>query len=282
MNITEPNLEKFSTWMQERGRLADTARIYSSHLRNCAADPKGLTHRLLGSLAPNTKRTIMAALVAWSRFSKDDDLRDRLEYIRLPPPRRVTAKHPLAIDQWKKVILHLRTAKMLPKDEALRHVMVIVAIRGLRCSDALRIRRREIQNALATGTLSFEGKGRKRTEFSAAPFRGELEALSKMRGDWEYLRDLVSVSPRGAANRMGRRMKAEAKKVDVTGVYPHRFRRTYATNFLEQLQGDPRSIIKLQKHMAWESLATAAGYADAVDGGELDQVGGKMVADLLR
>lgn len=282
LRLTEANLAKFTTWMLARGRLDDTARIYCSHLRGCAADPRGITHRLLGSLAPNTKRTNLAALAAWAKFSKDKELEEILDAIRLPPARRVTAKHPIEVADWKKIIVHLRTSKMPTRDHALRHVMVIVAIRGLRCSDALRIRKKEILTAITTGTLSFEGKGRKRTEFSAAPFKNELVYLSKMDGDWEYLRDLVSSSPRGAANRMGRRMKAEAKKVGVAGVYPHRFRRTYATNFLQQLQGDPRAILKLQRHMNWESLNTAAAYADFIDDGQLDQVGGKMVDDLLK
>jgi integrase len=263
MEITDRNLVKFSAWMVGRGRDEGTARIYCSHLRQSAAHPKGLTHRLIGSLAPKTKRTNLAALAAWAKFSKDDDLRDTLEEIRLPPPRRVTPKFPLAVEQWKRLVTH-------------------VAIRGLRCSDALRIRKREITAALASGKLAFTAKGGKRTEFAAAPMRTELEALSKVPGTWDALSEIVSKTARGAANRVWRRMKSEAEKLDIAGVHPHQLRRTYATNFLEQLQGDPRAIIKLQKHMNWESLATAASYADAVDAGELDQVGGKMVEDLLR
>jgi len=282
MEITDKNLVKFSAWMVGRGRDEGTARIYCSHLRQSAAHPKGLTHRLIGSLAPKTKRTNLAALAAWAKFSKDDDLRDTLEEIRLPPPRRVTPKFPLAVEQWKRLVTHLRTAKMPQRDYTLRHVMVIVAIRGLRCSDALRIRKREITAALASGKLAFTAKGGKRTEFAAAPMRTELEALSKVPGTWDALSEIVSKTARGAANRVWRRMKSEAEKLDIAGVHPHQLRRTYATNFLEQLQGDPRAIIKLQKHMNWESLATAASYADAVDAGELDQVGGKMVEDLLR
>jgi integrase len=282
VEITDRNLTKFTAWLVGRGRGEDTARIYCSHLRQSAADPKGVTHRLIGTLAPKTKRTNLAALAAWAKFSKDDELRDSLEEIRLPPARRVTAKYPLEVAQWKTFVVHLRTAKMPMRDYALRHVMVIVAIRGLRCSDALRIKKREISAALSSGKLAFTGKGGKRTEFAAAPMRPELAALHEIPGTWDHLHELVSASPRSAANRVWRRMKGEATKVKIKGVYPHQLRRTYATNFLEQLQGDPRAIIKLQKHMNWESLATAASYADAVDTGELDQVGGKMVDDLLR
>lgn len=282
MEITPKNLTKFTTWMTGRGRGEDTARIYCSHLRQSAAHPKGLTHRLVGSLAPKTKRTNLAALAAWAKFSKDDQLRDQLEEIRLPPARRVTAKFPLEVAQWKTFVTHLRTAKMPMRDYALRHVMVIVAIRGLRCSDALRIKKREITNAIASGKLSFEAKGSKRTEFAAAPMLPELKSLIEIPGTWDHLHELVSPTARTAANRVWRRMKSEGAKVGIKGVYPHMLRRTYATNFLEQLHGDPRAIIKLQKHMNWESMATAASYADTVDAGELDQVGGKMLEDLLR
>jgi integrase len=284
--ITDKNLERFKTWMLGRGRGEDTVRIYCSHLRSSATDPKGLTHRLVGKLAPKTKRTNLAALAAWARFAKDDELRAELEEIRLPPARRMTAKFPLAVADWKKYVQHLRDSKMPTRDYALRQVMVIVAIRGLRCSDALRIRKREINAALATGKLVFEGKRGKRTEFAAAPMLRELTALSEIPGQWDYVREVVcpdSSSPaRTAANRVWRRMKSEAAKVGISGVYPHQLRRTYATNYLEQLQGDPRAIIKLQKHMDWESMATAASYADAVDSSELDQVGERMLDGLLK
>jgi integrase len=284
--ITDTNLARFKAWMLGRGRGEDTVRIYSSHLRSSAADPKGLTGRLVGRNAPKTKRTNLAALAAWAKFSKDDDLREQLDEINLPPSRRVTTKLPLEVAHWKKLIIHIRTAKMPMRDHALRQVLGIIAIRGLRCSDALRIRKRDITSALASGKLMFEGKRGKRTEFAAAPMRPELEALAAIPGTWDYVREVVcpdSDSPaRAAATRVWRRMKSEAAKLDIDGVYPHQLRRTYATNFLEMLQGDPRAIIKLQQHMDWESLATAASYADAVDVGELDKVGDKMLDDLLR
>lgn len=289
MEITVRNLERFTTWMVERGRGENTAAIYRCHLRKSSEDPKGITARLLGKLAPKTKRTNLAALAAWAKFSKDDELRDRIEAIRLPPARRVTTKLPLAVDDWKKLVRHLRTCKLPERDKHLRHVLVIIAIRGLRCSDTLRITKPELKRALETKILSFEGKGRKRTEFSCEPYLLEVGELAGVMGTWETLRELVSPKAenhRSVVNRVWRRMKSEAKRAGVAtvgkGVYPHQLRRTYATNFLAKLAGDPQALIKLQKHMHWESLATAATYADAVDHDELDQVGGKMVEDLLR
>lgn len=283
MKVTAANLDKFSLWLAERGRGEDTAAIYRSHLRNSAgSDGEISTARLVGRLSPNTKRGTLAALSAWAKFTKDPDLKERLENVRLPPARRVTAKLPLEVADWKRYVRHLRTGKIPKRDELLRPIMVIIAIRGLRKSDALRITKKEITTALATGKLSFEGKGGKRSEFAAAPIRAELEDLADRKGDWKYVRDLVSPTAKSAANRIWTRMKALAKQIGIDGVYPHRMRRTYATNFLAQLHGDPQAIIKLQKHMDWESLATAARYADAVDLGELDIVGGRMVDELLK
>lgn len=282
MKVTDANLERFTAWLQNRGRGDNTAKIYCSHLRNAHDAGEISTARLVGKLSPNTKRGTKAALAAWAKFTKDGDLRDALEDVKLPPARRVTAKLPLTREQWAAYVRHLRTAKIPHRDELIRSIMVIIAVRGLRKSDALRITRREVSAALSTGKLSFRGKGGKRSEFAAAPIRAELEDLHARKGDWETLQDLVSPSMEAAQNRIWRRMRILAESIEIDGVYPHRLRRTYATRFLEQLQGDPQAIIKLQKHMDWESLGTAASYADAVNTDELDVVGGRMVDEILR
>ena len=283
MKINAANLERFTEWLAKRGRGAGTAKIYCSQLRNAADDDgDASTTRMVGKLSPNTKRGVKAALAAWAKFTKDPELREALEEIRLPPARRVTAKLPMSSADWRAYVRHLRTGKIPRRDELLRPIMVIIAMRGLRKSDALRITKREIDAALATGKLAFRGKGGKRTEFSAMPIRAELEELAERKGSWETLQDLVSPSMEAAGNRIWRRMRILAASIKIDGVYPHRLRRTYATRFLEQLKGDPQAIIKLQKHMDWESLGTAASYADAVNVDELDVVGGKMVDELLK
>ena len=65
-------------------------------------------------------------------------------------------------------------------------------------------------------------------------------------------------------------------------MHPHRLRRTYSTHFLRRIQGDPQAIIKLQRHMGWASMATAAQYVDNVGKAELDAIGAQMLADLER
>jgi len=277
MEITERNLLKFKSWLQERGRTDGTADAYVTNLRSCARDPKGLTHRLVTQgLAPNTLRANLAALRSWALFGEDPALAKRLADIRLPPARRVHTKQPLAIDVLRRVIRHLQTCPMT--NEATRHVLLMMAVRGFRSGDVLRLRRPEVLRALSTGKLTYEGKGRKRIEFSIDPFRPQLEALAAL-PEWVRVRDLITTSqnPKVASVCVWRAARRTAKEVGVADMNPHRYRHTFATQYLNQLQGDPNAIIKLQRFMGWESMATAARYVDSVSQEQLDTIGDQMV-----
>lgn len=284
VEISDKNLEKFKAWIEGRGREPDTATLYATHLKTAAADPRGITHRLVArNLSPNTVHSIMAALRAWARFSKDAELASQLADIRLPPARRVRHKEPLDLEAWRGVVAHLRKCRMTC--DPLRQVLILMAIRGFRSGDLLRIKRIEILRALDTGKLVYEGKGRKRLEFAVEPIRGPLEALVKAKpATWERVRDLISTSknPKIASKKVWRAARRTAKKAGVLEMNPHRYRHTFATNFLKQLQGDPNAIVKLQKYMGWENMATAARYVDRVSQDELDVIGAGMVDDLLK
>lgn len=282
MEISDKNLEKFRQWLLERGRGEDTAYLYITNIRSCAADPKGITHRLVsGDLAPNTAHANLSALRAWATFAEDGAFRKRLDDIRLPPARRVTSKMPLGAEDWRRVVRHLQTCAM--KNEAMRNLLLIVAIRGLRAGDVLRMKRTDVVRALDTGKLIYEGKGRKRIEISAAPIRGQLEALATIKG-WERVRDLIGAgrSRRGVSRKVWRAAIRTAKGAGILKMNPHRYRHTFATRFLDELKGDPNAIVKLQKYMHWESMTTAARYVDAVSVDELDRIGTGLVANLLR
>lgn len=281
MDITPSTLAKFDTWLHGRGRSEGTRRVYANHLRRGAADEHGLTHRLLGrELAPNSQRTAKAALAAWALFARDRELAEQLRDLRLPPARRMKAKIPLELEAWRRFVQHVQTCPM--RSEPIRHVELIIAKRGIRCSDVLRMTRRDVTEAVATNVLVFEGKGRKRTRFAAAPILEHLEALAEIK-HWKNVSDLVSSgSPRAALTRVERAVRRHAEAIDLPDVFPHRFRTTYATSFLKALQGDPQALIKLQRHMDWESLATAARYADAVDASELDVIGAGLTESLTQ
>lgn len=290
VQITEKNLTRFRTWMLERGRTEGTADLYMLNVRSCGASPRGLTSRLIsGDLAPNTARINLQSLRAWARFAKDAELRERLADIRLPPPRRLKSRQPLPLHLWRDVVQHIKVTSTLDDDEAMRHVLLIMATRGMRCSDVLRIRRIDIMRALDTGRLTYEGKGRKRIEIDAKPSRASLKELleigklSHRAAGWVTLRDLVtpSGSPLIARKRVWRASRRVAKEIGIADMNPHRWRHTFATGFLAKLAGDPNALVKLQKHMAWESVATASRYVDAVSQAEMDVLGAGLVGDLL-
>lgn len=278
MEITTPNLKAFREWLLDRGRAEGTAELYVKNLRRCAAAPR-LTARLLdGALAPLTRRTNKAALVQWARFAKDAELAETVTAIKLPPARRVKPKIPLATEDWKRLVKHLATCKM---PVAIKHVCLVIAKRGLRVSDALRITRAEVTSAIKTGVLSYLGKGAKRHEISAAPIRAQLDALAEIRG-WTELGDLISGGKQSASsNRIRRAFGQVGDDLKLDDVHPHRFRRTYARHYLEEHRGDPRALLKLQNHMGWANLNTAMSYADDVDRGELAAAGDKMAERLF-
>lgn len=282
MHLAPEKLTEFRQWMRGRGRSDDTAELYISNLRRCAADPDGVTNRLVsGDLAPNTIRTNLAALRAWARFTKDAEFAQQLGDIRLPPARNVRIKLPLGTDDWRKIVRHLHTCPM--DSEPMRQVLLIMAIRGFRSGDVLRMKRTEVVRALETGKIAYEGKGRKRIEFAAAPIRDQLEALAKIKG-WERVRDLLGTgrSRRGLSRKVWRAAVRTAKGAGIPQMNPHRYRRTFATQFLGRLRGDPNAIIKLQKYMGWESMETAGRYVNQVSQNELDEIGSDLVEGLLR
>ncbi len=279
MKITDANLKDFRAWLLRRGRSEGTADLYIKNLRRCR-DTETLTSRLVeGELAPLSRRTNKAALAAWAHFTKDGELAADLKEIRLPPARRITPKIPLPTSDWRRVVKHIETCKI---DEPTRQLSLVIARRGLRVGDALRIRHKDVSRSLVSGVLSFAGKGGKRYEFPIGSIRHQLEALAKIK-HWDHARELVTKSAkRGTAERrMGRVFDRFADDLELEDVHPHRMRRTYATRYLEALKGDPRALLKLKDHMQWASINTAALYADAVDAGELAEVGERMVADLV-
>ena len=279
MEITPKNLNAFRQWLLNRGRSEGTADLYVSNLKKCAEEPTVTKRLVSGGLAPLTRRTNKAALVQWAKFTKQPDLAEAVSEIKLPPARRVAIKVPLAVVDWQALVRALATSKL---DDRVRCTCLVIAKRGIRVSDALRIKRTEVTTALKSGVLSYVGKGDKRHEISARPVLAELETLAAMKG-WDRISDLISVGKNRATapKRIRRAFKIIAKKLEIEGVHPHRFRRTYATNYLEEHKGDPRAIIKLQHHMGWASMATAALYADAVDRDELAEAGERMTDRLF-
>lgn len=279
--VTDAKLKLFRDWLIARRRTPGTAALYVKNVR-AAAKHAALTDRLAEDLAPLTLRTNKAALSAWAKYTKDAELAEILDDIKLPPARRRGVKIPLPTAEWRELGKRF-TDNPGTVGEVDVAVCLIILRRGLRIGDALRIQRTEVLEALRSGTLSYVGKGEKRHEISVAPIRAQLEVLAGKAG-WKRVSDLVcpkATNPASPHNRIRRAVERTAKAGKLRGVHPHRFRRTYAQAFLERHKGDPQALIKLQQHMGWASLATAAGYADAVDRTELAKTGDQLVADVF-
>lgn len=279
--ISEASLAKFRSHLLEEGRDEGTAELYVKNVRTCSRE-RFLTSRLTDSeLASKTLHTNKAALSSWANFIGDADLGKRLKRIKLPPSVRAKPKQGLEQADWKRLLATVRTTKM---DEPIRAVILIMARRGFRVADGLRLQKEEVTAALRTGILSTEGKGRKRREIDAAPIREALEILVAEKRAWKRVEDLIAHTLRtgrlrrkAAAQRVAVALRRCAKKAGITGVHPHRLRRTYALGFLRLFHGDPQALVKLQRHMGWSDMETALSYVDEVNMADLDKKGADMI-----
>ncbi|MBT8453026.1 MAG: tyrosine-type recombinase/integrase [Deltaproteobacteria bacterium] len=270
----------FSAWLGDYGLDGGTIRLYVHDVKRAYAQGGPLRRLRDRELAPKTLRHIKAACRGFARFRGDDGLLTELDKIRLPAPIRKTAKVPLAREELFALVDEIDRADYL--DEAMRAELGLMASRGFRCGDVLRLKRREVKAALRQGTLAYEAKGRRRLEFKVlGTFRPYLDLLVS-HPRWERVEDLIS--PRAAeATRRQAAGRAAARalglcgaNVGIEGLYPHRLRRTYAVEYLRALGPDPFAAIKLQQHMQWASLQTAMGYVDHDRGSELDDVAESM------
>lgn len=307
MKLVESNLPAFRAWLIRRGRGDETARTYLSHLR-CTISAPSLTSRILDRTRPaKTRWSNMAALTQWAKFAGDAAMMTDLSEIKLPPPRRSKPKKELDLTHWSALlavlrddsvehqervwrgkrgqswtsVIHVRDRKRIARP--LRLLLLIVATRGLRMGDTLRITRSDIAEAIATGKLSFEVKGGGRLEYDAKTIIEYLKALNQIEG-WTVTRDLVlppESSDRAVNTKLARALRVAAIRAVVADVHPHRLRRTYATHFVRRLNNDAQALVKLMRHMGWTNINTAAQYVDNVNLDELDKLGGDLISDVM-
>jgi len=281
METVIEQLPAFKNWLIERGRNIDTADGYASDIRLAYNDVQPPLGRLRNhDLAPKTLRRTMAALRAWCKYAKDGTLLEKLIDIRLPPPSRKIAKIPLTRDLWDELVEELDSAGSY-LSPAERAVIGIMAVRGIRVGDVLRMRYEDLKRAKSIGVLSYEGKQNKRLECNLKPIEEYIDLLLKEK-NWGRVRDLVSPRARtenskqsSAAQQVSRCLKILGEKIgiDPKELHPHKLRRTYATHYLAAAGGD---LNKLQIHMGWSNIGTAAGYTDYHRMEELDAIADSM------
>lgn len=269
-------LESFRSYLGEFGLSSGTIEGYARDLK-IAFDAGGFIERLRDdSLAPKTRRRILAAGRHWASFDDDENLTKQLKKLRLPPPRRKKPKVPIERIGLFDVIDEIEKADYL--DVPMRSVLLLMTKRGLRCGDALRIQKSEVVGALSTGTLSFLAKGKRQLEYRVLKtFKKALVDLAKQDGKWQLVDQLIAphtkdpeVRRKTAAKAVQRALTKVGVRAGVLGLYPHRLRRTYAVQYLQQMKGDPEALMKLTQHMCWVSMQTAMEYVDHARGGDLD------------
>lgn len=270
MGRKRPDIQGFRDWLLARGRSPYTAYQYGNCVSLCLRDGHGVTGRLVGSrLAPKTKRANLAALRAWAKWTKDADLADVLDDLKLPPPERVTAKEPLTLEEWSAL---LDAIPLLDLTEATRNAVEMIALRGFRVGDVCRLSRSAVRRGAQTGILNYRGKSGRQINWTVRPFESQLQWFADQR-NWSVVGELVAPDSedtyRSARQRLYRVFPRLAAAIGVSEdeLSPHRLRRTYAVHFLDQVRGD---LEKLRQHMGWASIATAAQYVDHSRREELD------------
>lgn len=270
-------LDDFHAWLCRRGR-ERSADQYVRVVRRYLSDPRMETAITARKYSPNYRRHLTACLRAWAKFSGDRALEERLEDVKLPAPVPADVREPLDTATWARVREAIASAPYLK--EPTRHVCGLIAARGIRCGDVLRLSKKSIAQAVSTGTLSYEGKGERWMTFSARLLLPHLEGLLACRWTGGRVRNLVC--PGSAEDKCqetaGREIRrafdrvAEDLGVPREDLFAHRFRHTYATHFLQKMQGDPEAVFKLQTQMGWARLDTAANYLRRSRREELDAV----------
>lgn len=273
--MTTDDLKAFEDWLVDQGLASTTADMYRQDARSAAEC--GFKERLHDeALSPKTRHRILAAGRQWARFRGDEDLATTLTSFRLPPARRKNAKVPVGREQLFKIIDALPNADYLAPP--MRAVIGMLACRGFRVSDVLRIERGELVQAKESRMLVYLAKGRRRLEFGfIKTWEHHAIALADTPGEWLRVEDLIcpdskpKTRRKSAVRAVQRALNTLADHCDIPKVYPHRLRRTYAVEYLKQQKGDPEALLKLTQHMQWADESTALQYVNHVRGRELDE-----------
>lgn len=260
-------LQDFRKWLRRRGRTQGTANAYAYQIsRGIDLD------RLVDEdAAPKYLHSIRAAYKSYAKFMKDDELMDELEEIALPPALRTREKSILTKDQWRDLIDEIDEADYI--SEPTRAALGMMACRGFRKGDVLRLRKEDVARGLSEGVLTYKAKGRRLLQFPVNDHWGPyLEILNQFK--FQHVAEIVS--PRAdlesahdsAASSVARSLSGCAEEIGVDDIHPHLLRKTYATLYYQKCK-DPE---KLRAHMQWASIQTAMLYVAKSDQKELEAV----------
>jgi integrase len=277
------SIAQFESWLRRHGRSEGTIDQYVRHVRTMM--PRDETARLIDrELSPKYRGLIRAALLSWANFTNDEALRTEIRLVKMPSLRRQKSESPLSIEIWKKLRTEIDRAGYIAPE--VRTPLSMIAWRGFRVGDVLRLERDQVTSGLRTGLLVYQAKGSRRLEFTVlSTFRPRLEELAATRG-WACVRDLVSPDAEkdrdaAARKRLTVALRSAAGEISlgklaVTDLHLHLLRRTYAHAFYHACGKD---LVQLQEHMGWAELSTAAGYVEHSQRSALDAIALKMLDD---
>jgi integrase len=289
-DATEGSLEGFAAWLFHRGRSAKTIEAYAYQVRTALAGRSMLRVMRDGTKAPKTRRQASAALRAWCRYLRSQvpamadeaaQLLAQVDDYQLPPADRVAIRKPLDASDWK---LLRSTIERADAPATWKAALLIIAARGLRVGDVLRMSRDDIETALETGRLRFVAKGNKILDFSAAPVADYLKTILRTKwGDAANVMELIAESGarghrRSAYSTAHKRLTTllkdagERAGIEREELHLHRLRRTVTVEALMSLKGDPMANKKVQLFMGWRSINTVNEYTDFVEREAIDEL----------
>lgn len=280
-------VEPYLAWLRRRGLGESTILQYGHHAARLLDGEDPFTRLNDRSLSPGYRRVCRAAMLSYARFTKNTELAENLSDVRLPAPVRQSVEVPLPEKGWRALRAEIDDASYVK--EPVRAVLGLMASRGLRRGDVLRLHRKEVAQAIKGGTLSFLAKGERRLEFGVLPaWRGYLEILDDcFVRNTNHVRELVS--PRAAEETcqaaagelvtrvlrdVGSEVGEKVLGIPPESLHPHQLRRTYASLYYEACGRDPN---KLKAHMCWANIQTAMNYVDHDQRETLDAVAEAML-----
>jgi site-specific recombinase XerD len=246
----------FSRWLESQGRTATLAELNRAAIREWLAVLSD-THE------PGTVKIRYRGLFRFCRWLVEEDELTKNPMATLSPPTLKMKPVPVITDEELAALLKACNGREFAdrRDEALIRLLLDC---GVRISEACGLRVDDID--LDQGMAIVLGKGRKRRAiyFSARTTRA-LDRYIRMRAQhrWAHL-DALFLTQRGALSPDGARdrVKYRGELAGIEDLHPHRFRHTFAHDFLMN-GGQERDLKRLA---GWSSDVMLERYgASAAD-----------------
>lgn len=246
----------FSRWLQAQGIPATLENLTRDNIRSWLAELSE-THK------PTTVKTRYRSLFRFCGWLVDEDELEAHPMTKLAPPNLPAAPVPILTDEDLRAILKACSGREFAqvRDTALVRVLLDC---GLRISEAAGMRVQDVD--LDNGYALVKGKGSKvRPVYFSARTVAALDKYLRRRAAhrWAHL-DALFLTQRGAMTTDGARDRITAlgERAGVDHLHPHRFRHTFAHDFLVS-GGQERDLKRLA---GWSSDVMLERYgASAAD-----------------